>query len=75
MNTRVKLIAVDAQKELIDAAVQHAVACMAIKIAPKLREQIGELIKAELSEIGIARVTGSALGQKQTYALQNWGAK
>jgi len=47
VNTRVKSIVVDTKKELIDAAVQHAVAVHGYKDSRELREQIGKLIKAE----------------------------
>ena len=40
-------IAADTKKELIDAAVQHAVAVHGHKDSPELREQIGKMIKAQ----------------------------
>ena len=39
-------IAADTKKELIDAAVQHAVAVHGHKDSPELREQIGRMIKS-----------------------------
>ena len=40
-------ISADTKKELVDAAVQHAVAVHGHKDSPQLREQIGGLIKAQ----------------------------
>ncbi len=40
-------ISSDSKKELIDAAVQHAVAVHGHQDSPQLREQIGQLIKAQ----------------------------
>ena len=39
-------ISADTKKELIDAAVQHAVAVHRHQDTPELREQIGKMIKA-----------------------------
>jgi len=41
-------IAADSKKELIDAAVQHAVAVHGHKDSPELREQISKIIKAQV---------------------------
>jgi predicted small metal-binding protein len=38
-------IAADTKKELIDAAVQHAVAVHGHKDSPELREQIGKMVQ------------------------------
>lgn len=40
-------IAADSEKELIDAAAQHAVAVHGHKDGPELREQIGKMIKTQ----------------------------
>jgi len=40
-------ISADTEKELIDAALQHAVAVHGHQDTPELREQIGKLIKTE----------------------------
>jgi predicted small metal-binding protein len=40
-------IAADSNKELIDAATQHAVAVHGHKDSPELREQISKMIKAQ----------------------------
>ena len=40
-------ISADTKKELVDAAVQHAVAVHGHKDSPQLREQIGGLIKSQ----------------------------
>jgi predicted small metal-binding protein len=40
-------ISADTAKELIDAAVQHAVAVHGHTDSPELREQIGKMIKTE----------------------------
>ncbi len=40
-------ISADSQKELIDAAVQHAVAVHGHKDSPQLREQIGKMAKTQ----------------------------
>jgi predicted small metal-binding protein len=40
-------ISADTKKELVDAAVQHAVAVHGHKDSPELREQIGGLIKSQ----------------------------
>lgn len=40
-------IAADTKKELIDAAVQHAVAVHGHQDSPDLREQIGKMIQAQ----------------------------
>ena len=40
-------IAADTKKELIDAAVQHAVAVRGHQDSPELREQIGKIIQAQ----------------------------
>jgi predicted small metal-binding protein len=40
-------ISADTTKELIDAAVQHAVAVHSHTDSPELREQIGKMIKTE----------------------------
>lgn len=40
-------IAADTKKELIDAAVQHAVAVHGHQDSPDLREQIGKIIQAQ----------------------------
>ena len=40
-------ISADSKKELIDAAVQHAVAVHGHQDTPQLREQIGKLIKSQ----------------------------
>jgi len=41
-------IAADTKKELIDTAVQHAVAVHGHKDSPELREQISKMIKAQV---------------------------
>ncbi len=38
-------ISADSKKELLDAAVQHAVAVHGHKDSPQLREQIGKMVK------------------------------
>jgi predicted small metal-binding protein len=40
-------IAADSKKELVDAAIQHAVAVHGHKDSPELREQIGKLIQVQ----------------------------
>jgi len=40
-------ISADTEKELIDAAVQHAVAVHGHQDTPELRQQLGTLIKTE----------------------------
>jgi predicted small metal-binding protein len=40
-------ISADSKQELIDAAVQHAVAVHGHKDSPELREQIGKMIKTQ----------------------------
>jgi predicted small metal-binding protein len=40
-------ISADSRKELIDAAVQHAVAVHGHQDSPQLREEIGKLIKPQ----------------------------
>ncbi|MBM3531339.1 MAG: DUF1059 domain-containing protein [Alphaproteobacteria bacterium] len=40
-------ISADSRKELIDAAVQHAVTVHGHQDSPQLREQIGQLIKSQ----------------------------
>jgi hypothetical protein len=40
-------ISADSKKELVDAAVQHAVAVHGHKDSPDLREQIGGMIKTQ----------------------------
>jgi predicted small metal-binding protein len=40
-------ISADTQKELIDAAVQHAVAVHGHEDSPQLREQLAKMIKAQ----------------------------
>ena len=46
MNCTVSISA-DTKKELVDAAVQHAVAVHSHTDSPQLREQIGQLIKSQ----------------------------
>ena len=40
-------ISADSKKELLDAAVQHAVAVHGHKDSPELREQIGGMVKSQ----------------------------
>jgi predicted small metal-binding protein len=40
-------ISADSKKELLDAAVQHAVTVHGHKDSPELREQIGTMIKSQ----------------------------
>ena len=40
-------ISADNKKELLDAAVQHAVAAHGHKDSPELREQIGSMVKSQ----------------------------
>ena len=40
-------ISADSKKELVDAAIQHAVAVHGHQDSPQLREQIGKLIKTQ----------------------------
>ena len=46
MNCSITIIA-DTEAELVDAAVQHAVAVHGHKDSPELREQIGGMIKTQ----------------------------
>jgi predicted small metal-binding protein len=45
MNCTVAIVA-DSEKELLDAAVQHAVAVHGHSDTPELRQQLGQLLKA-----------------------------
>jgi predicted small metal-binding protein len=40
-------ISADSKQELVDAAVQHAVAVHGHKDSPELREQLGKMIKSQ----------------------------
>ncbi len=40
-------ISADSKQELLDAAVQHAVAVHGHKDSPQLREQIGKMVKTQ----------------------------
>ena len=40
-------ISADTKKELLDAAVQHAIAAHGHKDSPELRQQIGTMIKSQ----------------------------
>ena len=40
-------ISADSKQELLDAAVQHAVAVHGHKDSPQLREEIGKIVKAQ----------------------------